>query len=633
MALKLKISHKGLILVSVPLIFELLFVAILVRQVNDAEYEVQEERRNGAIVSHMNNLSRFGLDATVALVNYKSSRDAAKIAEFDRQVEHGLAEFGQLEALVNNAQDRAAVEKLEKDIRAVAAVLDKCKVELAAGDRLTALRFGPILIALGRQVNDTFALLVGPYRQKQEEALAAHDQARTQMKRVLFVGILANVLVAFMLALFFTKSIARRLKVLSQNSSRLAEGLPLNEPVGGRDEITGLDEAFHKMARELAEAMSELKASEERTRQVIDHMPVGVVTVDSAGRVDSSNPRTVEIFAMDGRAIVGRPVLDILPGLAGDSKECFYADKLESLIGKTFEAKGKRAGGENFPTEVSINKFITLEGNRYLVAIQDVTERHEIEKLKQEFVAMVSHDLRTPLTAVMGTLSLIEDGAYGDLSHRGVSRVQTAEKEIERLIGLINDLLDIEKMEAGKLTMTAELVDIAQIIERSIESVRGFAEQYKVSLQFDNISVKIMADSDRLVQVLVNLLSNAVKFSPPHSPVAVKTILIPGFVEVQVIDKGRGVPAEYRTAIFERFKQVRATDGARSKGTGLGLPICKAIVEAHGGQIGVRSGQKVAGDKSAASETDLPRQDGLVGEKNLASEDGVGSIFWIRLPV
>lgn len=354
--------------------------------------------------------------------------------------------------------------------------------------------------------------------------------------------------------------------------------------------------------RKRAEAL--LIESEERVRSVIENMPVAVVVIDFRGFIESINPRTVEIFEFAPDALTGAHIQMLFSDKDG-RPEALAQSIREKALGRAIELEGKRRSGASFPVEVTVNQFSTFEGERFLVSMQDVTERHEIERLKQEFVAMVSHDLRTPLSAVRGTLELLTEGTYGALNDLGQKRISAAEQSIERLINLINDLLDIEKLEAGKLAMELAPIKLDVVIERSVEAVRGYAEQTAVAIQQSDmqpVNAQVVGDRDRLVQVFVNLLSNAIKFSPPQSSVTISQRVMPGWVELRVTDKGRGIPASHRDSIFERFKQVETADGARSKGTGLGLAICKAIVESHGGTIGVDS------------------------------EEGRGSSFWVRLP-
>lgn len=596
----IKIAHKGLLLVLLPLAINLLFFWILALQLSDAEYQIGEERRNKEIVTRMNDLSMFSMDAMIALVNYKSSRDEANMRRFDDVSARVIDELKELRGLVKNSDDLAAVDSLERTTKVAAAILSKCKFQLATGDKLAALTYGPVLIAAGHKVYDTCALIKGPYRQKEEEALNAHDQSRKRIRFVLVVGILMNIIIAFSLGLFFAKNITGRIRTLAENSLRLSREQTLNQPMKGSDELASLDRAFHKMANRLAQVLADLRASEERVRLVIEHMPVGILTVNQEGIIESINPRTEQIIGCKPDQILKQPLSKVLPQAQTEAE--FLSD-LENKIGRTVDTQALRAGGGEFPAEISVNRYQTNEGDRFLVNMQDVTERHEIERLKQEFVSMVSHDLRTPLTSVQGTLSLLEEGLYGELTETGVKRVGTAVTSIDRLINLINDLLDIEKLEAGKLAMDPKSTSATEIIERSVESVRGFAEQHGVLLEALPSDLHVLADCDRLVQVLVNLLSNAIKFSPEGATVTVAALRQDKFAEFTVADRGRGIPPSHVEAIFERFKQVKSADGARKKGTGLGLAISKAIAEAHGGTIGVKS------------------------------EEGKGSTFWFRIPL
>lgn len=223
-------------------------------------------------------------------------------------------------------------------------------------------------------------------------------------------------------------------------------------------------------------------------------------------------------------------------------------------------------------------------------------------KHKAELVSMVSHDLRTPLMSMQVSLELLSDGVLGEMSPDAQSELKVAEYSATRLIHLINDLLDVEKMDAGKLELNLQECTLSVLFERSARSVKAYAERQKISLKFPESDDRIFADHERIVQVLINLLSNAIKFSPKGSEVAMDYVNNAGYTEVRVIDRGRGIPPAFKDKIFERFQQVQASDAKEKKGTGLGLAICKAIIDAHNGSIGVES------------------------------EEGKGSIFWFRIP-
>ncbi|MGH9551022.1 MAG: sensor histidine kinase, partial [Terriglobales bacterium] len=248
----------------------------------------------------------------------------------------------------------------------------------------------------------------------------------------------------------------------------------------------------------------------------------------------------------------------------------------------------------------------SLDEASYFCVVRDVTEKKRLENMKREFMAMVSHDLRTPLASLQMIHTLLANGVYGELPDAAHKNVQQAEATTGRLIGMVSDLLEMERLDSGTLDLVCDSVEVAPIVSEACDSVRAFADQHKVAL-LNSVGeeIQIYADRDRIMQVLINLISNAIKFSPEHDA-AVEIQAVNGAssmnVKVAVLDRGRGVPEALRAKIFERFRQVSREDKKKQAGAGLGLAICKMLVESHGGTIGVDDRQ------------------------------GGGSIFWFTLP-
>ncbi len=219
----------------------------------------------------------------------------------------------------------------------------------------------------------------------------------------------------------------------------------------------------------------------------------------------------------------------------------------------------------------------------------DIEKLKELERLKRDFVSTVSHELRTPLTSIRGALSLVVGGKVGELPARARDLLQIAVSNTERLIRLINDILDIEKMDAGQVTARRDRLRLRPLLETTIAGLEGLAATAKVTLQLEpGPDADIVGDADRLVQVFTNLASNAVKFSPAQSSVDFAVTVERGQATVSVRDHGPGIPEEFAARIFGRFQQAGGADSRKSGGTGLGLNIAKAIVELHGGQVGFR---------------------------------------------
>ena len=216
---------------------------------------------------------------------------------------------------------------------------------------------------------------------------------------------------------------------------------------------------------------------------------------------------------------------------------------------------------------------------------QDVTERREAERAKDQFTSVVSHELRTPLTSIRGSLGLLESGALGPLPEKGQRMVEIAVKNTDRLVRLINDILDLERIGSREVDMRPELCDARELIEQAAQGVAQLAADAGVQLALEGEPVALVADPDRVLQTLTNLISNAVKYSPADGTVRLSCERQDQEVLFAVSDEGRGIPGDKLESIFGRFQQVDASDAREKGGTGLGLAICKTIVEHHGGRI------------------------------------------------
>lgn len=595
---------------AVPLMFQLLFLLILSVFLWDNFEKMRLETHARNVLFSLNEIYGSVRDAATSLASYKSNHDDGALIIYDKKVVQVKKQLKHLKHVVSQKyseiskedrqKDMHLVDRIEVAVDKVEGLLEECKQNLMSGNQFVAMGSMPVLFKVADKISVWSDELRQRYEQKDEQAPKKQMQRNFNITLLVLGGTLVNIIISLTFAQVFGRTISNRLIVLADNSSRLAKGLELNPPVSGNDEINVLDQSFRKMSDELNAAQEEQKAltaaavaSEERTRSVIENMPIGIVIIDSENRIESLNPQAELMFGGDTQKLLGHPLSEILPKHSAQdvSKTTNEIRKgVSAAAAMEADSMARRVNGELFPAELHVSKFSTQGGKHFLVTIQDVTERHEMEKLKREFVSMVSHDLRTPLTAVQGTLDLLEENTYGELTEHGHKRVKVANESIDRLINLINDLLDIEKMEAGKMRLEAKPTSLLKILSNSVESVRTFAERHEVELELKlEEDLMVAADRDRMIQVVVNLLSNAVKFSPAGANVSLLAQKDGNFALVKVIDRGRGIPQEHVDSLFQRFKQVKAADGARKKGTGLGLAICKAIVESHNGSIAVSS--------------------------------------------
>lgn len=253
---------------------------------------------------------------------------------------------------------------------------------------------------------------------------------------------------------------------------------------------------------------------------------------------------------------------------------------VEGEPGYLQEIPGRREDGTVFPCDVAVTAVLLADGIHYVVVARDISERKRVERLKAEFVASVSHELRTPLTSIAGSLGLLVGGAGGVMPDRAQRLITIAHDNAERLVRLINDILDIEKIDSDQMTFNNSYVDLGAILQQAVEQNRGYADRFKVSLNLGPVPINayLWADADRLMQVLANLISNAAKFSPPGETVDIITWSDNNRHRISICDRGAGIDEAFRSRIFNRFAQADSSDTRQKGGTGLGLSIVREIV-------------------------------------------------------
>jgi PAS domain S-box-containing protein len=272
-------------------------------------------------------------------------------------------------------------------------------------------------------------------------------------------------------------------------------------------------------------ATAEARASEHAAfaDALIEHMVIGLLVVTQDGIVERINPAAEKLFGHASEDVLGRSLGLLLPSFAQHTPAQLLISHHILAVGGVIESDARRRSGEMFPVEISLYGFPTSYGRRYAVSARDVSERRAIDGLKREFVSMVSHELRTPLTSIHGSLRLLTAGALGAVGGDAGAALQIAERNTARLLALINDILDCERLAAGEALRLAPL-PIARVIRQAVESVQSYADQDGVTIIAADVRGDALGNVDRLVQVVVNLLANAIRFSPHGSTVSVTAI-------------------------------------------------------------------------------------------------------------
>ena len=346
-----------------------------------------------------------------------------------------------------------------------------------------------------------------------------------------------------------------------------------------RDE---LEIAVKNRTQQLAESQSTLQT-------VLDTIPTRVFWKDIHGAYRGCN----QLFALDAQIedineLIGKhdDELDWLNNVVSNENE----DKEIIKTGNSIIDREEFTDNEGKQTWWEVTKVPLKDSDNNIIGMLcsyiDITERKRINRMKDEFVSTVSHELRTPLTSISGSHSLLLGGVIEELSPKVHDLLDLANRNTKRLLSLINDILDLQKMEAGKMKYEFSPIDLSTLVERAIEENSEYAKQYDIKLELkESSSMFANVDENRMMQVLGNLISNAIKFSEQGASVELSLTQYEENARIQVIDHGRGIPEHFHKTLFNKFTQVDSSDSRQKGGTGLGLAITKSIIEKHKGNI------------------------------------------------
>jgi PAS domain S-box-containing protein len=360
-----------------------------------------------------------------------------------------------------------------------------------------------------------------------------------------------------------------------------------------------------------ADRLSEANYREQAARlsAILDHVVDGIVTINESGIIESWNKSAERLLGYEADEVLGRNVSLLMPEPHASAHDGYVRRYLATgerrSIGQRRELDAVHKDGHRVPIDLGISEMCLGKRRSFIGVIRDISDRREIERLKSGFVSTVSHELRTPLTSISGSLGLLAGGVTGELTPKARRLIDIAHANSERLVRLINDILDLEKAESGKLEFRFERQQLRGIVEQVVETMRAFADQYGVRLVMHPGAwdAQVLVDRDRLIQVLTNLVSNACKFSRAGGVVELEAREDIDSIQILVRDHGIGIPREFRPRMFQRFAQADSSDSRTKGGTGLGLSIAKTMLQRLGGNI------------------------------RFDSEEGQGTTFYVSLPM
>jgi PAS domain S-box-containing protein len=579
------LSAKVLVLVALPLLIQLTLLGWLAFLENAAEAELDASNRAREISDAINVLSKdiyegvSSYSTPVPIASYpgtvKFKKLVTAIREDYRRLEEASVDKPDLLIVIH--QSSAGAEE------ALTAMVELAKTLQEFGssnwgasnpawhrlhDKMAKINYQQI-VDIGRE-----------QRSIADKGPARQANIRKQMQLSLIAGSLITIAVTVWLAVYLTRGITGRLERLKDNALRLAGDMPLNPIMEGNDDIASLDRVFHRMAFELTE-------SARKERAVFDNARDFICSLDKDGRITDANPAVFGLLGYEPSDMVGRIFVDLVAPQYVQKALDFVSSLKQKENQEPLELQMRRR--DHSFADVLWSARWSQDEKKVFSIIHDITDRRQSERLQQEVIAMVTHDLRTPLFTIQNILGFLSEGVVGKVEDRLVNYIAVAGRNVERMMRLINDLLDSEKVTAEAMQPDLQSVNLAKSFQLCEESVKALAEEIGVTIDFAPTDIVVKADEAMLERILFNLAANAIKFSPRGSAVNVTAVKEGALVHVVVADDGPGIPDDQLGTIFERFRQGSSKAAKLQGSSGLGLSICKSFVELHQGKIWVES--------------------------------------------
>lgn len=594
----LNTTQKGLILIAVPIFFEIVFVLILGLGLNNVSKDLDGLEHENDALRTLHQYEFAISDAADWLLLHHTRDDAKQLKNIDF-LKHWLMTDGQ--ASVNTIGSYPELRAISLNMREVCFSVYDCldKMEkvildpsIAWGQRVQHYPKAKLL-QMAMRASDFSREIVQIETKQGRRGPSEIEATRHYLLLTVIIGVLINALLSLVIAQIFGSNMRRRLSGIVENATRVARGETLPVPIPERDEIAAAQ-------RVLYQSSLVLEDMHRKENAVVNNAADVICSLDENLRFHAVSQASSKMWGHSEDELLGRSVLTMLHRDSVNPARAAFTKATHNSAGSNLECTMLCSTGRHMVAAWRIKW--SPEDRIYYCVAHDVTELRAVEKLKQQFLAIVSHDLRAPLTSVNLSLTMLLEGKRGSLSEAAVRQLDRSQRSLNRLVSLVNELLELEKFGSGRMQIEKRDMSAADACRAAIESVEGMARMARVTLVAPKTDAPLLADESRVIQAIVNLLSNAIKFSRPGANIEIDISAEEGFVLFSITDEGPGIAPEQQTLIFEKFHQTEAQSHVAVKGTGLGLAIVKAIAEAHEGTVGLRS------------------------------EPGKGSTFWFRIP-
>lgn len=602
MRLKVNLFSRGLILMSLPILGQLIFIIAIALVMQQAQNNLEKQWRQENLLRVTFSICREVTDLLLWLQLPPTFRDLIGLDVSSSWLVQAKKDSEQLKQL--GADDPAKRDALNRLVESKTYMFDVLERMLSTSSTQPAAPWGAGagsqyrsgLGSYGRVFYGAVQEIVD-VEKKREETANLYASAFSSFQSSLLLMSAVSFVLALLAGYLYVISIRRPLKHLSENGSLLAQQSELLPVLLDADQFTKIDELLHTASREI----ESLRLKE---REVIENAQDMICTLDGAGVFLAANPYVARMLGYEPEYVITTPVTRYVVEEQKTIAEQSISSAVTSQSVRQFELQLLHTSKNIVETRWSC--LWSAAEKKLFCVVHDITEEKRIEQLKQDFTDMISHDLRSPLMAMGNALTLIKTGVKGPVPEAAIARVETSSRNVEKLIVLVNDLLDFQKLKAGKMELNLEPVSLESIIKDAADLVEESARDKCVELDLPSGETMVPGDRNKLIQTAVNLISNAIKFSGAGGKVVVRVDKGEKTVSFSVSDTGPGILPEFQERIFEPFEQ--APSERKKEGTGLGLAICKLVVEAHGGTI-------------------------CVSNRSDSEASTTGSVFTVELPV
>ena len=577
--MKLTLMHKGLLLVSIPLCFEIAMFSVLIGLQDQVELDAQRLDHKRQVNECVNIIIHDV--AQVALVKKRFQQNQSSPESMLRKhIDDLLQTFAKLEQLTKD--DPELLQAVQTSKKAVLNAKDELTYVRSEIRKLTSFdQVSPILIASRKRLDADLATALNSgvldlaNKTEQTEDLEKNAQARHQITLLLRCALWISAALGITLAIIYSRNLTLRIMRVKENATRFANRESLRTVLTGDDEIAEVDRAFH-------EATRQIEMATRKERAILENATDLIFSLDDDLIITSANPSTEATIGKRPEELVGQSLLT----LVASEDATMLTHILRQMVSSTHKAELEvhLLRDDMDPLNEVVSASYSPRDKSFYCILHDVTSQRQMERLRQEVVAMITHDLRTPLQTIRNYLEMLKLGMFGQLNDQGDKLLALSDKESKRMSTLIDGVLTLEKLRSGNTTLNLENIDLSSLLDSCAKALELVAQEKEIIIEIEPFeATEIRGDRVWLEQILINILSNALKFSPANTTVTLTSVVTGENAEIRIKDQGPGIPKEDQLRIFERFQRVSAT--AHKVGSGLGLNICKELLLLHHGSI------------------------------------------------